>query len=147
VKRQENTQQSAITQDGIATGTPAFMAPEMATGEGRIDGRTDLYALGCVGYWLLTGRLVFEGDTAIQVLLRHVRETPEPPSKRTEIVVPEDLDAIILRLLEKEPSRRFPDARALAAALAECERKIVPWTPERAASWWSVHVPEHRAAV
>jgi serine/threonine-protein kinase len=141
VKHQGSTERTQLTMEGIASGTPAFMAPEMATGDRPVDSRADLYALGCVAYWLLTGKLVFEAGTAVQTLLRHVRDVPEPPSKRTEIEVPAELDAIVLALLEKEPERRPADARELSARLAACQSRLPEWTPERARHWWSVHVP------
>ena len=82
---------SLATAAGLTPGTPSYMAPEMAHGE-RADGRADLYSLGCVAYYLLTGRPVFEADTPIQVILKHVEQPPVPPSQRTEISVPPALE-------------------------------------------------------
>ncbi len=141
VKRQGSADRTQLTIEGVASGTPAFMAPEMATGDRPIDGRADLYALGCVAYWLLTGTLVFEGTSPMQIILRHVRDTPEPPSRRTELQLPQELDEIVLQLLEKDPDRRPRDAGELAARLTESARFLPAWTHERAQSWWSAHVP------
>ncbi len=72
-----------LTGDQVVSGTPGFMAPEQVLGEKQADARSDLYALGCVAYWLLTGHYVFDGANAIQIMMEHVRGTPLPPSKRT----------------------------------------------------------------
>jgi tRNA A-37 threonylcarbamoyl transferase component Bud32 len=130
-----------LTGEGIASGTPAFMSPEMATGERQIDARTDVYALGCVAYWLLTGKLVFEGDTAMKILLQHVRDLPVRPSARSEVELPEELDLVIMECLEKRPELRPADARILEARFAACARLLPHWDPERAEDWWSKHMP------
>ena len=95
------------------TGTPAYMAPEVILGATQVDPRVDIYALGCVAYFLLTGQLVFEGTTPMKTLLKHVEEVPVPPSQRTEVTVPPVLDALILQCLEKDPRRRPRDAQAV----------------------------------
>jgi serine/threonine-protein kinase len=119
-------------------GTPAFIAPESALGK-ELDGRSDLYALGCVAYWLVTGRQVFEGSTVLEVLSKHVNVEPEPPSRHTPGGMPGDLDALILRCLEKTPDRRPASAREVARLLGS-----VPltdsWSEEHAEAWWSEHV-------
>ena len=102
---------------GLVLGTPAFMAPEMVHG-GSVDGRADLYSLGCVGYFLLTGHLVFEGETAIQTVLLHVQQEPVPPSQRTENPVPPDLERLVLACLAKNPGDRPQSAAELGTALA-----------------------------
>jgi eukaryotic-like serine/threonine-protein kinase len=102
---------------GLALGTPAFMSPEMVHGE-VVDGRSDLYSLGCVAYYLLTGHLVFEADTAIQTVLLHVQQEPVPPSRRTENPVPPTLDRLVLACLAKSPADRPQSAIELAAELA-----------------------------
>ena len=102
---------------GVALGTPAFMAPEMAGSE-AIDGRADLYSLGCVAYFLLTGELVFRGEGAIQTMFKHIQQPPIPPSQRTENPIPPALEAIVLACLAKDPAYRPQSAAALAADLA-----------------------------
>jgi serine/threonine protein kinase len=124
---------------GTIPGTPAYMAPEMALGE-RIDGRTDLYALGCVAYYLLTGQLVFGSDTALQSLVKRLHEAPVPPSARTELPIPADLEAVVMTCLEKQADRRPATAGALAQALAAV--KVDPWSDEDARRWWLMHYPE-----
>lgn len=133
-----------LTQEGSTTGTPAFMAPEAAIDSQNIDHRADLYALGAVGYWLLTGELVFNGPNAVAIFLQAARETPVPPSRRTEIDVPEELDHLILSCLAKDPADRPQSARELSRRLSEIEARIGAWTSEKAEKWWQLHLPAGR---
>jgi len=103
---------------GLAIGTPAYMAPEMVSGDAELDGRTDLYSLGCVAYYLLTGELVFTGETAIQTALLHVSQPPVPPSQRTGNPIPAELERLVLACLAKQPADRPQSASELNAALA-----------------------------
>ena len=122
-----------------AIGTPAFMAPEVAQGK-EVDGRTDLYGLGCVAYWLVTGRQVFEGTGFLEVISKHMNVEPEPPSKHSREDLPRELDVLILSCLEKSPERRPPTAREVARRL-----RSVPlhdsWDAERAEVWWAENLP------
>jgi serine/threonine-protein kinase len=134
-----------LTAAGIAAGTPAYMAPECARG-GASDHRADLYSLGCVAYWLLTGKLVFEGSS-LAVLADHAATSPPRPSSRVELPVPRALDDLVLRCLAKAPAERPASAEALAAALDEVPLPV-RWTDARAAHWWEVHarqIGEQRA--
>lgn len=118
-------------------GTPSTMAPEVARG-GRIDGRTDLYALGCVGYWLLTGRPVFEGNSVFEVMSLHLQAKPDPPSRHAP-AIPSSLDRIVLSCLAKSPDDRPMDARGLGDMLREVE--LTPrWTDAAAEAWWTAHL-------
>jgi serine/threonine protein kinase len=110
-------------------------------GERDLDHRVDIYALGCVGYWLLSGRTVFDGDTPVKMMLEHVRKPPAPPSARSELPIPPDLDALILACLAKRPEDRPADALELARRLEGCDVGE-PWTSERAHAWWQTHAPE-----
>ncbi len=133
-----------VTKTGTVAGTPAYMAPEMALGKEEIDGRADIYALGCVAYWLLTGRRVFEADTPVAMLLAHVNTVPEPPSARTEMPIPADLDSLVLTCLSKDPAHRPQTAEDLAGRLEETGLQAL-WTRDRAAEWWRSHFPpSHR---
>ncbi len=136
---------ASLTQEGVTFGTPGFMAPEMAMGASPIDGRADLYALGCVGYWLLAGVPVFEGDTPLATVLHHVKTEPEPPSRRTEIEIPCDLEGIILQCLAKEPDQRPVSARVLDEMLEGCEGATA-WSGRKAADWWGLHLPQADAS-
>jgi serine/threonine-protein kinase len=131
------TDLTQLTMEGVLAGTPAFMPPEVAEGA-QPDGRADIYALGCVGYWLLTGQLVFEGDTPLSVLMQHARDTPVPPSERTEIEVPEDLEEIILACLSKNPGDRPGTIAELDQSLAAIEDD--DWGRDAAQEWWNLHM-------
>jgi serine/threonine-protein kinase len=130
----------AMTTEHVVRGTPAFIAPEQAFGGASVDHRADIYAMGCVAYWLLTGELVFTADTPMQLLLKHAQATPDPPSARTELPIPKELDAIVLACLAKNPADRPQSARELARRLATVPVKD-EWTPGRARAWWETHQP------
>src|SRR5262249_36627642 len=101
----------ALTVEGAFTGTPAFMPPAVELGVEPIGGRADIYALGCVAYWLLTGQRVFEAANPMQMVVDHIRTPPAPPSLRTDEVIPEELERIVLRCLEKDPAARPASVR------------------------------------
>ena len=136
--------QAKLTIPDIVMGTPAYMAPEVAGGDEVIDRRADLYALGCVAYWLLTGRAVFEAPSAMVMMLRHLETAPEPPSAHAPQPVPWELDELVLACLAKRPAERPADAREVARRLAACPVRE-PWTEERAQEWWRGHVDERAA--
>jgi serine/threonine-protein kinase len=122
-----------LTAPELLSGTPAYMAPEMASGE-AVDSRADLYALGCVGYFLLTGSLVFEGENPMQLVLKHMQAEPVPPSVRLGRPVPEALEGVILSCLAKAPAARPADAEALEEALILAGAD--EWTQSDARRWW-----------
>ena len=128
----------ALTQNDSFAGTPQYMAPEAITSPDRVDARADLYALGAVGYFLLTGQDVFTGATVLEVCSHHLHSTPVPPGQRSGRPVPDDLAEIVLSCLAKDPSERPADARALAHALARC-RDRSGWDEEQARDWWQRH--------
>jgi hypothetical protein len=129
----------ALTADQTMLGTPAFMAPELVSGEPG-DHRLDLYSLGCVGYWLLTGGFVFPADTPLAMAVAHAKQEPVPPSKHSELQIPSDLDRIIMDCLAKNPADRPPSAADLAARLDECDCGEA-WSDKFARSWWDTHLP------
>lgn len=139
VRLEQPVQDVQLTTPEMMAGTPAFMSPEVAV-NGAVDRRSDLYSLGCVAYWLLTGRLVFEADTPIAVLVKHSREAPEPPSRHSELAVPEELEAIVLACLAKTASERPRNATELRTRLAACSG-FDGWTDEQARRWWDDHLP------
>jgi serine/threonine-protein kinase len=121
-------------------GTPAFMSPEQALGDGEVDARSDIYAVGCVAYWLLTGSLVFKGITPMETIVLHVNREPEPPSRRTTRPIPADLEEIVLACLAKDPADRPQTADELAMRLGSV-RVAEDWTPLRAKEWWDENRP------
>src|SRR5262249_18556623 len=127
-----------LTLEGIATGTPAYMAPEIASGRGDVDGRADLYSLGCVAYYLLTGRQVFERRGALETVLAHVNDAPAPPSAVSELEFPPALDVLIRECPARDPAARPPSAAVLAQRFAEAVTPSV-WTPDAARAWWELH--------
>jgi len=129
-----------LTAENVLAGTPAFMSPEQILGNRPVDARSDLYSLGCVGYWLLTGDLVFKGETLMQTMSMHAEKTPSPPSERSELEIPEELDRVILMCLEKDPDRRPSTADDLSRLLGNCPIKR-PWGEEQARQWWGTHQP------
>jgi serine/threonine-protein kinase len=128
-----------LTAGDVAGGTPAFMSPEQALG-GEVDGRSDLYALGCVGYWLLTGTLVFQGATSLETIVLHVHREPEPPSRRSRMPIPAGLEAIIMDCLAKDPADRPGSADQLAARLSALDLAET-WSEARAREWWDTQRP------
>jgi hypothetical protein len=124
-----------LTGEGQVLGTPLFMAPEQVMSGGRVvDERSDLYALGAVAYYLLTGHPPFDGGEGIGVMIAHARDPVVPPS-RDRADVPEDLERVVLRCLAKEPTERFPDAEGLERAVGACAC-VGDWDQDRAARWW-----------
>jgi serine/threonine-protein kinase len=130
----------AFTVEHVVRGTPAFIAPEQALGSPNIDGRADIYATGCVAYWLLTGQLVFTADTPMGTIMHHARTAPTPPSQRSELAVPPALDALVLSCLAKDPADRPQNANQLSRQLAAVPCGAV-WSEERAREWWETHHP------
>jgi serine/threonine-protein kinase len=123
-----------LTRTGTVLGTPAYMSPEQAAGESAVDARGDLYGLGAVAFFALTGRPPFQGKTLGQLLAAH---RSEPPPALTDLRpdVPADLAAVVARCLAKDPHDRFQSAADLGRALAQCEC-AVDWSAERAVEWW-----------
>lgn len=129
-----------LTAEGVASGTPAYMAPEIALGEHVVDGKVDVYALGCVAYWLLTGRMIFDAPSPMKMVLAHINETPVPPSQVSELDVPPELDALIMACLAKDPNER-PTSREVAMQL--CSSGLAAqWGPPQAYAWWSRYAPD-----
>jgi serine/threonine-protein kinase len=115
-------------------GTPLYLAPEMLTAPEDINARSDLYAVGAVGYFLLTGVPPFVGESLVEVCAHHLHSAPVPPSERVETPIPREFEALILACLAKSPEARPASAAALQAALRELSAE---WTQERAARCWA----------
>jgi eukaryotic-like serine/threonine-protein kinase len=129
----------------LTTGTPAYMAPEAANGD-PVDRRADIYALGCVAYWLLTGRLVFEAETPLRMLVQHIQAQPVPPGRRAPQPVPDALERLVLRCLEKDPANRPASADEI---LADLDRMGLDrgWDQGRARQWWESYAAPPMSAV
>jgi hypothetical protein len=134
---QTESEDVKLTSGGFAGGTPSFIAPEQAMGE-QVDGRTDIYSLGCVAYWLLTRRLVFESKSAVKLIADHVHATPVPPTQRIDGEIPADLERLVLSCLAKEPAERPQSAEQLSQALGACQT-ATPWTRDMAQEWWDAN--------
>jgi serine/threonine-protein kinase len=117
------------------------MAPEIILGEADVDSRADVYAVGCVAYFLLTGQLVFEGDTPMKMLMQHVNATPIPPSQRTELPIPPALDELVMACLAKDPRDRPQNAQELFSMAQGCMSRGT-WDQPDARGWWERHLPE-----
>ena len=133
--------QTLATIENTTPGTPAYMAPEVILGEAEVDRRADVYSLGCVTYFLLTGELVFDADTSMKMLMQHLHAQPTPPSARTELSVPRELDELVLACLQKDPRHRPQDAGELYQIA--CQVRIQDeWNSDEAKRWWRVHLPQ-----
>lgn len=132
-----------LSQIAAVGGTPAFMAPEQVLGRPAVDRRADIYATGCLAYWLLTGQHVFGGESSVDVMMQHVQTEPVPPSARCELPVPGDLETIVLACLAKDREARPATADELRARLAALSLAAT-WTPERAETWWQTNLPQPR---
>ena len=130
-----------LTQPGAFSGSPLYMCPEQTRAYDKLDARSDIYSLGATAYHLVTGSPPFMGDSPLEVIVAHSRDTAESPSKLNPDV-PTDLERVIMKCLEKRPEDRFQDAENLDKALADCE-SAGKWTEERAKAWWSENEKSH----
>ncbi|HEY0241830.1 MAG TPA: serine/threonine-protein kinase, partial [Gemmatimonadaceae bacterium] len=127
--------QLELTSAGAVSGTPSYMAPESINGVGTVGPASDVYALGCVAYWLLTGQTVFKAANSTMMMMQHLQASPVPPSLKAPHPVPRDLEEIVMRCLAKEADDRPRDAAELAQLLSKC-RVAMPWSDTRAHDWW-----------
>jgi serine/threonine-protein kinase len=127
---------AGVTRDGIVTGTPLYMSPEAINAPNEMGPRSDLYSLGAVAYFALTGEHVFSGRTTVEVCAHHLHSEPAPPSQRAPGGVPADLERVVLDCLAKNPDDRPPSAAALRSRLEACEC-AGGWSAQAALEWWS----------
>jgi serine/threonine-protein kinase len=137
----EDPDQTLTTMDGVTTGTPAYLSPEVAMGCRKIDGRSDLYSLGCTAYFLLTGQLLFDAPTPTAMAIAHVQTAPRPVSERCAVPIPAGLESIVMRLIQKNPDHRIQSARELGSRLRALSQREA-WTPEHAEEWWETNIPD-----
>src|SRR6476659_1192963 len=137
----KSSSSDAMTTAAYTTaGTPAYMAPEVIL-SGSVDHRADVYSLGCVAYYLLTGERVFEGSTPMQQFIQHLETAPVPPSQRTELPVPPELERLVLACLAKDPDKRPHDVVEIQRLL-ETYRSHEGWNNDTAKAWWERHLVE-----
>jgi len=144
-KASAEPEDSNLTQMGTFSGSPLYMSPEQATSFSELDPRTDIYSLGAVAYYLLTGKPPFTGSNPIEVVIAHSRDQVVPPSEYQD-GISRDLDEIVLCCLAKKPEERFEDVTSLEAALAACQCAD-KWNDEKAADWWKAEVNQSAASV
>jgi serine/threonine-protein kinase len=138
--RNRSSGDSLATMEQSTTGTPAYMAPECILGEKDVDRRADVYALGCVAYFALTGSLVFEADSSMKMLMQHLHAQPTRPSERSELPIPRELDDLVLACLHKDPALRPQNAGELLNMAYGC-RCVDTWGQDEARQWWQTHLP------
>jgi serine/threonine-protein kinase len=143
---------AALTGEMTISGTPMYMAPEQAVGDRSLDARADIYALGAMMYFALTGQPPFTGENAFAIMMAHGRDPVVPPSQ-VRPGVPADLEQVVLRCLAKKPADRYPSVKALGEALAGCAA-AAEWGANRAEAWWAaeeidapVDAPPHAVGV
>jgi tRNA A-37 threonylcarbamoyl transferase component Bud32 len=145
-KLSRGNSEANLTATNMVAGTPLYVSPEAITQPDQIDARADVYAIGAVGYFLLTGSPVFSGSSAADICLMHVQATPQPPSARSGLPLSPELESLLLRCLSKCPDGRPHDAEDLLHLLETCPEPN-RWTAADAARWWASRKHEHSAAV
>jgi serine/threonine-protein kinase len=131
----------SVTRAEVITGTPQYMSPEAIRDPSKVDARSDLYALGAVGYYLLTGEHVFAGASVVEVCSQHLHADPVAPSQRAGVELPAELEALVMQCLAKDPADRPATALALRAAVRAAAVTPV-WDEDRARAWWKQHAAE-----
>jgi serine/threonine-protein kinase len=134
VKLTQDPAASQLTADMTVSGTPHFMSPEQATASRELDTRSDIYAIGAIGYLMVTGEPPFDGENAMDIMIKHARDPVVPPSQRG-FEIPSDLETVLLHCLEKKPSDRFASVKEVMRALDACV-SAGKWTMNRAEAWW-----------
>ncbi len=128
----------SLTQTNVISGTPQYMSPETILSPEDVDGRSDLYAVGAVAYFLLTGRPVFEGESVVQVCSDHLHKAPDPISEHRSEPISSNFEAVLMQCLAKKRDDRPTSAFALSEALLACD-DVGEWTPADAKAWWDAH--------
>lgn len=138
VKALDDQRQASMTQQSALTGTPLYMSPEAIQMPASVDARSDLYAVGAVGYFLLTGTPVFDAENVMELCRKHIDVPPIPPSERTRVEVPAALENAILACLDKSRAKRPQTARDLSQMISHCS-EVALWSVEDADAWWGRH--------
>tara|TARA_R110002111_G_scaffold247140_2_gene310047 strand:+ start:46244 stop:48349 length:2106 start_codon:yes stop_codon:yes gene_type:complete len=135
VKAVDGREQASLTSTNSMAGTPMYLSPEGINRPDSVDARSDLYAFGAVAYYLLTGTTVFDGDSIIEICMKHTQEQPETPSKRLGKPVSQELEQMVMQCLEKDPAKRPQSAAEIVQALSVCQLDG-KWTIQDASEWW-----------
>ncbi len=138
VKDLAGDEELEITQVNTLTGTPLYLSPESIKGPDKVGPHSDIYALGAVSYYLLTGRPIFQARTVVEVVTKHLKQMPAKPSRVSARALPEDLENVIMACLAKDPSERPASAGVLMEMLAQCT-DAGSWGPGQAREWWAEH--------
>ncbi|PAY15309.1 serine/threonine protein kinase [Rhodopirellula sp. SM50] len=138
VKAVDQTDGDGQNRDGTLTGTPLYMSPESIQAPMTVDSSTDIYAVGAIAYFLLTGQPVFEAEGIAQLCQKHIEEVPVPPSQRTDVDVSGKLEDTIMSCLEKSRAKRPQTARELGVQISRC-KAAGKWTIEDGDRWWGRH--------
>ena len=138
VKAVDDQKQAGLTAANALTGTPLYMSPEAIQTPQSVDSRSDIYALGAVGYFLLTGKVVFDAQNLIDLCQLHISQQPTPPSQRLDRAVAADLETVLLSCLDKSRAKRPQTARELSLQLGRCAA-VSDWNVEEADAWWNRH--------
>jgi serine/threonine protein kinase len=131
----DDNREATLTAAGSLAGTPLYLSPEAIERPETVDARSDIYAIGAVGYFLLTGTPLFRGANIMEICLHHLQTEPEPPSQRLGHPVSTRLESVILRCLSKKPQDRPQSALELGSDLARCET-VGGWSRDAAEAWW-----------
>jgi serine/threonine-protein kinase len=143
--KEQNSEAAGLSMAGTLLGTPSYLPPEAIVDPSKVDARSDLYAVGAVGYYLLAGTPVFEGRTLVEVCAKHLTSDPDPLARRTSALIPEPLERLILACLAKDPAARPGSAAALIRALDEVSL-VEAWSVMAAERWWQTHGESLRTA-
>jgi serine/threonine protein kinase len=138
VKAQDDEKRAGLTQQNSLTGTPLYMSPEAIQVPNSVDPRSDIYAVGAVGYFLLTGQPVFSAESVVELCQMHVAAMPTPPSERARAPIPAELEGALLACLEKSRAKRPQTARELAVRILRCA-EAAAWNVDEADAWWGRH--------
>jgi eukaryotic-like serine/threonine-protein kinase len=138
VKALDEEKRAGATQQNSLTGTPLYMSPEAIQMPNSVDGRSDLYAVGAVGYFMLTGGPVFDAENVVDLCQKHIATPPVPPSERSRTAIPPELESALMACLEKSRAKRPQTARDLSLLLARCSQ-AASWSLEEADAWWGIH--------
>ncbi len=142
VKDLQDADAKSLSTEGSLVGTPLYLAPEAITQPSTVGEPADLYAIGAVGYFLLAGAPVFEGNSLVEVCGQHLHTAPVPPSLRIHRDIPDVVEAIVLQCLAKDPEDRPESAEDLARDIEEAQRQGLEWTTEQARAWWNERADE-----